>query len=80
MNVGSDRTIKNDKLHQAIIDLKAEEEVGHERNINNMTQVYEYDSPGENKDASTVKDSAYHNPDEYKDEISYLYKKVEARK
>ena len=28
---------KNDKLNQAITDLKYEEEAGHERNINNMT-------------------------------------------
>ena len=36
-NVKSDGTINNDKLNQAITDLKAEEEAGHERNINNMT-------------------------------------------
>ena len=41
-NVGSDGTINNNKLHQAISDLKDEEEAGHERNINNMTQVDEY--------------------------------------
>ena len=41
-NVGSDGTIKNDTLNQAITDLKSEEEAGHEHNINNMTQVDEY--------------------------------------
>ena len=35
-----------------------------------MTQVDEYKSPGKNKDVSTVNDSAYHNLDEYEDEIS----------
>ena len=45
-NVGSDGTINNDKLNQEITDLKYEEEAGHERNINNMTQVDEYESPG----------------------------------
>ena len=60
--------------------MKAEKEAGHERNILDMTQVYEYMSPGENKDASTVNDSAYHNLDEYKDEISDSSKQVEASK
>ena len=45
-NVGSDVTINNDNLNQAITDLKAEEEAGREYNINNMTQVDEYKSPG----------------------------------
>ena len=44
-NVGSDGTINNDKLNQAITDLKSEAEAGHERNINDMTQVDEYKSP-----------------------------------
>ena len=45
-NARSDRTINNDKLNQAITDFKAEAEAGHERNINDMTQVDEYKSPG----------------------------------
>ena len=36
-NTRSDGTINNDKLNQAITDLKAEEEAGHERNINGFT-------------------------------------------
>ena len=44
--------------------LKDETEAGHERNINDMTQVDEYKSPGKIKDASTINDSAYHNSDE----------------
>ena len=50
--------------------MKAEEEAGHEHNINNMTHVDEYKSPGKNKDASTINDLAYHNLDEYEYEIS----------
>ena len=71
-NVGSDGTINNNKLYQAITDLtsEAEAKAGHERNINDMTQVYEYNSPWKNKDASTINDLAYHNSDEYEDEIS----------
>ena len=38
-NVGSDGTINDDKLNQAITYLKSEEEAGHERNINNTTHV-----------------------------------------
>ena len=45
-----------------------------------MTQVDDYKSPWKDKDASTVKDSAYRNSDEYKDEISDSDKKVEAIK
>ena len=47
-NVGSEGTIKNDKLNQAITDLKSEAEAGHERNINDITQVDEYMSTSKN--------------------------------
>ena len=46
LNVGRDGTINNDKLNQEITYLKAEAEAGHEHNINEMTQVEEYKSPG----------------------------------
>ena len=36
-NVGSDGTINNDKLNEAITQLKAEKEAGRERNILDMT-------------------------------------------
>ena len=80
LNVGSDVTINNDNLNQAITQLKAEKEAGHERNILDMTQVDEYMSTRENKDASTVNDLGYHNSDEYEGEISDLIKQVEAIK
>ena len=51
-----------------------------ERNKLDMTQVDDYKSPWKYKDASTVNDSAYHNSDEYEDEISDSDKKVEANK
>ena len=60
--------------------MKSEKEAGHERNILDMTQVDEYMSPGKNKDASTVIDSAHHISDEYEDEISDSSKQVEANK
>ena len=80
LNIESDRTINNYKLNQAITDLKAEAEAGHERKINDMTQEDEYKQPGKNKDASTINDLAYHKLDEHKDEISYFSKQVEASK
>ena len=79
-NVGIDGTINNDKLNQAITDLKSEAKAGHEHNILDTTQVDEYKSPEKNKDASTITDSVYHHSDEYEDEIIYSDKKVEASK
>ena len=45
-----------------------------------MKQVDEYMLPGKYKDASMVNNSAYHNLDEYEDEISDSSKQVEASK
>ena len=79
-NVRSDGTINNDKLNEAITQLKSEKEAGHDRNILDMKQVDEYMSPGKNKYASTVNESEYHNSDEYEDEISDSNKLVDASK
>ena len=80
MNVRSDRTLNNNKLNQAITDLKAEAEEGRKRNINDMTQVDEYKSPGGNKHASTINNSEHYESDELKVEISDSSKQVEASK
>ena len=48
-NVRIDGTINNDNLNQAITDLKSESKAGHERNINDITQVDKYKSPGKIK-------------------------------
>ena len=73
-NVGSDGTINNDDLHKAITKLKAEEETGHESNINNMTQVDDYKSPWKDKDATTVNgtvnNTAYTFLNSWNDDIS----------
>ena len=79
-NVGSDVTINNDKLNQEITYLKTEAAAGHERNINDITQADEYKSPGKNKDASTMNDSAYYKLYEHEVEISDSSKQVEASK
>ena len=60
--------------------MKTEAEEGHEHNINDMTQVDEYKSPGKNKDASTINDLAYYELDEHKVEISDSSKHVESIK
>ena len=78
--VGSDGNINNDKFNKEITQLKSEKEAGNVSNILDMTQVDEYMSPGKYKDASTVNDSAYHNLDEYEDEISDSSKQVESSK
>ena len=77
---GSDGTINKDELNKAITQLKSEKEAGHERNILDMTQVDYHKSPCKDKDALTVNDLAYHNSDEYEDEIIDLDKKVKAIK
>ena len=73
-NVGSDGTINNDDLYKAITKLKSDEEVGNERNINNMTQVDNYKSPWKDKYATTVNDTvndtAYTSLNSWNDDIS----------
>ena len=53
-NVGSEGTINDGELSKAINILKSEEEAGHERNIDNMTQEDDYKSPWKDKDTTTV--------------------------
>ena len=60
--------------------MKDETEEVHESNINDITQVDEYKSPGENKDASTINYLAYYKSDENEVEISDSSKQVEASK
>ena len=78
--VGSDVTINNDNLKEAITHLKSEKEAKHERNILDMTQVHDYRSPWKDKDATTVNDTASTFLDSYDDEISDSDKMVEASK
>ena len=53
-NVGSEGNINKEELRKAITILKSEEEAGHERNIDNMTQEDDYKSPWKEKYATTV--------------------------
>ena len=45
VNIGSDGKICNEKIQQAVIDLRAELNLEHERNINNITCEDVYTSP-----------------------------------
>ena len=53
-NVRSEGTINDVELLKAITIFKYEQEAGHERNIDYMTQEYDYKSPWKGKDATTV--------------------------
>ena len=44
-NIGRDGKICNDKIHQSVIDLRAEVDLEHEHNINNITSEDVYTSP-----------------------------------
>ena len=71
--VGSDGTINNDDLHNAITQLKSEKEAEHEHNILDMTQVDDYKSPWKDKDGTTVNDTAYTFLNSYDDEFKNVY-------
>ena len=60
--------------------MKYEKDACHERNILDMTQVDDYNSPWKNKYASTINDLAYYESDEYEVEISDSSEQVEASK
>ena len=44
-NIGSGGKICNEEIHRAIIDLRADVDAEHERNINNITSDDVYTSP-----------------------------------
>ena len=60
--------------------MKYEAEAWNERNINDMTQVDDYKSPGENKDASTINYLVYYKLNEHEVEISDSSEQVEVSK
>ena len=64
----------NEKIRQAFIDLKAEFNVEHKRNINNISCDDLYQSPMKKEDVSTISDSVYNESDDHVDTISYSIK------
>ena len=83
-NVGSEGTINDAELCKAINILKYEEEAGHERNIDNMTQGDDYKSPWKDKDATTVNnkldETAFTFLNSFEDDTSDSSKHVETSK
>ena len=77
-NIVSDGEICNEKIHQAVIDLRAELDLEHERNMNNITNEDFYISPIEKKETKTINDSVNFVSDEHTDTISDLSKQVDA--
>ena len=69
-NIGSDGKIYNENIHRAVIDLRAELDLEHERNINNITCEDVHTSPMNKKETKTIDDSVYHESDEHADTIS----------
>ena len=68
----------NEKIGQAVIDLRAELNREHERNINNISGDDLYTSPIKNKYVATINNSVYYESDEHVDTISYSIKQVDA--
>ena len=60
----------HEKIRQAVFDLRAELNVEHKRNINNISCDDLYQSPMKKKDVSTIKNSVYDESDEHVDTIS----------
>ena len=69
--------ICNEKIQQAVIDLREELDLEHERNINNITREDVYTSPMKKKEKK-IDDLVYHESDEHADKISDSSKQVDA--
>ena len=69
-NIGSDGKICNEKIQRSVIYLRAEVDLEHERNINNITSEDVYQSPMKKEKISTINDSVYYELDEHADTIS----------
>ena len=68
----------NEKIQQAVIDLRAELNLEHKHNINNISCDNEYTSPMKKGNVSTIKNSVYYESDEHADTISDSSKPVDA--
>ena len=69
----------NEKLQKAVIYFRAEMNIEHKLNINNITCDDLYQSPMKKKYISTINDSVYNESDEHVDTISDSRKQVDAR-
>ena len=73
-----DGKICNEKIHQALIDLRYEVDLEHELNINNITSEDVYTSPMKKEKVSTIKNSLYYESNEHADTISDSIKQIDA--
>ena len=80
MNNCKGETFSNEKLRQAIIDVREKTDVEHELNIHNITSDDSYQSYMKKKDASTINDSVYYDSDEQVETISDSNKQVDSKK
>ena len=71
--------LPNDKLQQAVRDVREEMGTEHERNINEITCNTSFQSPIQNKDVSKINYSVYYESDKQIDTISYSNKQVYSR-
>ena len=69
-NIRRDGKICNEKIHREVIDLRAEVDLKHERNINNITSEVVYASPMKKEKVSKIKNQVYYESDENTDTIS----------
>ena len=71
--------LSNDKLRQAVSEVREETDEGHERNINKITCNTSFQSPIQSEDESTINNSVYYESDEQVDTISDSHKQVDPR-
>ena len=71
------KPFSNEKLRQAVSDVREETEAEHEHNINEITCDTSFKYPIQKKDVSTINDSVYYESDEKVDTISNSNKQVD---
>ena len=71
--------MSNERLQQAVIDVRAETDAEHKLNINNIKCDDSYQYPMKKRYVSTIYDSVYYESDEHVDTISDSYKQVDPR-
>ena len=69
--------LSNEKLRQAVSDVKEETDAEHEHNINEITCNTSFQSPIQKEDVSTINDYVYYELDENLDTISDYNKQVD---
>ena len=79
MNNQNGEPLSNEKLRQAVSDVREETDSEHKRNINEITCDTSFQSSIKKKDVSTINNSAYYDSDEQVETISDYNKQVDPR-